>query len=168
MDIKLRDVLLADVEREARGTRRALERVPDGQGDWKPHRKSMSLGHLATLVSGMPGWIDMMINLNELDIGAGNGAPPDLTTSAQLVEAHERALAKAREALSHTTDEHLATNWRLLVKGKVVAEAPRHVMIRDTIGHLAHHRGQLTVFLRLLDVPVPAIYGPSADEARFD
>ena len=170
MNLKMTDLLLGDLEREAKGTRRALERVPDGRADWKPHDKSMTLGRLATLVSGMPGWIEMMINLDELDIAAGdsNTRPPELTTSAELVAAHESALAKARKALSSTTDEHLATNWKLLVKGNVVAEHPRYVMIRETMGHLAHHRGQLTVFLRLLDAPVPAIYGPSADDARFD
>ena len=170
MNAKLTDIFLADLEREARGTRRALERVPDGRADWQPHPKSMSLGRLATLVSGMPGWIDMMINLDELDMAPKENSPrpPELTTSAELVAAHESALAKARESLSRTTDEHLMTNWKLLVKGNVVLESPRHIMIRDTMGHLAHHRGQLTVFLRLLDVPVPAIYGPSADDTRFD
>jgi uncharacterized damage-inducible protein DinB len=130
----------------------------------------MNLGRLATLVSGMPAWIDMMINIEELDIAPGdsNTRPPEMTTSAALLEAHNRALDKAREALSRTTDEHLMKNWKLLVKGRVVAESPRHIMIRDTMGHLAHHRGQLTVFLRLLGAPVPAIYGPSADDARFD
>jgi uncharacterized damage-inducible protein DinB len=170
MNLKLTDLLLADLEREAKGTRRALERVPDGRADWKPHEKSMSLSQLTSLVAGMPGWIDMMISLDELDIAAGdpNSRPPLMTTSRELVEAHEGALAKARASLTRTTDEHLMTNWKLLVKGKVVAESPRYIMIRDTMGHLAHHRGQLTVFLRLLGAPVPAIYGPSADDARFD
>jgi uncharacterized damage-inducible protein DinB len=76
-------------------------------------------------------------------------------------------VSEAREALASTTDDHLMKNWRLLVAGRVVADKPRHVNVSDTFGHLAHHRGQLTVYLRLLDVPVPAIYGPSADEARF-
>jgi uncharacterized damage-inducible protein DinB len=158
------------LEREAKGTRRALERVPDGRSDWQPHAKSMSLGRLATLVSGMPGWVDMIINLDQLDIAPGdkNTRPPEATTSRELVEAHEKALAKGCEALRKTTDQHLMTNWKLLVKGQVVSERPRHIEIRDAIGHLAHHRGQLTVFLRLLEVPVPAIYGPSADDARFD
>jgi len=169
MNLKLTDLFLADMEREAKGTRRALERVPDGRADWKPHQKSMSLGQLASLVSGMPSWVEMMIGMDELDIGrGGESRPPAPTTSRELVEAHEKAMDKARDALKKTTDEHLMKPWKLLVNGKVVAESPRHIMIRDTIGHLAHHRGQLTVFLRLLDAPVPAIYGPSADDARFD
>jgi uncharacterized damage-inducible protein DinB len=170
MTLKLIDLFLSELEREARGTRRALERVPDDCAGWQPHPKSMNLGRLATLVSGMPAWFEMMINLDELDIapGDGNTRPPEMTTSRQLVDAHESALAKARAALSATTDEHLMKPWKLLVHGQVVSEQPRHVMIQETFGHLAHHRGQLTVFLRLLDAPVPAIYGPSADDARFD
>lgn len=170
MNIKLTDLFLAELEREAKGTRRALERVPDGRADFKPHEKSMDLGRLATLVAGMPGWIEMMIHLDELDIAPGdaNTRPPVLTTSGALIEAHEKALEKARQALHGTTNQHLMTNWKLLVKGKVVAESPRHIMMRDTIGHLSHHRGQLTVYLRLLGAPVPAIYGPSADDMRFD
>jgi uncharacterized damage-inducible protein DinB len=170
MNFKLTELFLADLEREAKGTRRALERVPDGRSDWKPHAKSMDLLTLATMLSGMPGWIAMMIDLNELEIGHADDSSrkPEPATSADLVNAHEEALVKAREALKRTTDEHLMTHWKLLVNGNVVADDPRHVMIRDTIGHLAHHRGQLTVYLRLLDVPVPAIYGPSADDKRFD
>ena len=95
----------------------------------------MNLGQLATLVSGMPAWVDMMINLDQLDIAPtdNQARPPELTTSAELVKAHENALAKAREALSRTSDEHLMTNWKLLAKGKVVLESPRYIMIRDTM-----------------------------------
>lgn len=170
MNQKLTDLFLAELEREAKGTRRALERVPDGRADWKPHTKSMSLGTLSNLVATMPSWVDMMINMDQLDIGGGGGGqhPAAPKTSRELLEAHEGALKKAQEALSKTTEEHLMKPWKLLVAGKVVAEQPRHIMIRDTMNHLAHHRGQLTVFLRLLDAPVPAIYGPSADDARFD
>jgi len=169
--MKLTELFAAELEREAVGTRRALERVPEGRSDWKPHAKSMSLGQLANLVAGMPGWIGMMIHQDELDLNPPGGKPyrPKLATNVtELIAAHDAALAGSLQALSGTTDEHLQTNWQLLVAGKVVADKPRHIMIRDSINHLAHHRGQLTVFLRLLDVPVPAIYGPSADEARFD
>src|SRR5690348_18503786 len=104
MNIKLTDLFLAELEREAEGTRRALERVPDGRHDWKPHEKSMTLGQLSTLVAGMPGWVDMMIGLNELDIAPGdkNARPPQPTTSRGLLDAHEASMAKAREALSRT------------------------------------------------------------------
>jgi uncharacterized damage-inducible protein DinB len=171
MNLKLTDLFLAELEREAVGTRRALERVPDGRQDWKPHEKSMSLGRLANLVAGMPSWIDMMIHMDQLDLNPPGGSQykqKELATSRELVEAHEGHVAKGRAALAGTTDEHLMTSWKLLVGGKVVADKPRHIVIRDTINHLAHHRGQLTVYLRLNEAPVPAIYGPSADEARFD
>ena len=169
MNQTLTELFLAELEREAKGTRRALERVPDGHADWKPHQKSMSLGQLAGLVAGMPGWIDMIINMDELDLGGGgNGHRPKPKTSQELLDDHEGALKKAQESLKKTTEEHLMTSWKLKAGGKVVLDQPRHIVIRDTISHLAHHRGQLTVFLRLLDAPVPAIYGPSADDARFD
>ncbi|HJZ98368.1 MAG TPA: DinB family protein [Candidatus Solibacter sp.] len=169
MNLKLTDLFVAEMEREAKGTRRALENFPDGRGDWKPHQKSFSLGSLATLTSRMPSWIEMIINMNELDVVPAEGAPRPqmLNTAAELVAAHDEALAKGVEALRKTTDEHLTTNWKLLAKGNVVMESPRHIVIRDSINHLAHHRGQLTVYLRLLDAKVPSIYGPSADDQRW-
>jgi uncharacterized damage-inducible protein DinB len=167
--MKLTELFLADLDREAAGTRRVLERVPGGRHDWKPHEKSMALGNLSTLVATMPMWIDTMINRDEFDFAPG-GSPhkhPELRTARELVEGFEDNLAKARAALSGTTDEHLMTNWRLFAGGRLITELPRHVNIRDgLISHLAHHRGQLTVYLRLTDALVPAVYGPSADE-RF-
>lgn len=168
--MKLTDLFLADLEREAPITRRTLERVPDNKTDWKPHEKSMPLGYLSTLVATLPGWIAMMINQEELDLRPAGGktfSPPVHSTSKDLVAALDESVAKAREALANTNDEHLMKTWRLLVGGKVVSEDPRHIFIRDAFGHLAHHRGQLTVYLRLNDAPVPSIYGPTADEPGF-
>jgi len=168
--MKLTDLFLGDVQREAPGTRRALERVPDGQFEWKPHPKSFSLGRLAGLVASMPAWVAMMINLDELDVapkGGGNWGPSP-QTSKELVDAHDANVEKAVEALRKTNDDHLTKTWRMLAGGKVVSEQPRHIAIRDgAISHMAHHRGQLTVYLRLLDASVPSIYGPSADEGQF-
>jgi len=166
--MKLTDLFLADLEREVPGTRRALERVPDGRYDWKPHEKSMPMGYLATLVATMPGWIDMMVNQDQLDFapkGAAGYRLPELRTSADLVQALDESVAKARSALSGTTDAYLMTPWKLLAGGRLITELPRHVNIRDgVLSHWAHHRGQLTVYLRLTGAPVPSIYGPSADE----
>ena len=169
--MKMTDFFLAQLEREAVGTRRALERVPEGRNDWKPHEKSMPLGSLSTLVATMPSWIAMTIAQEELDINPPGGPayrPPISSTTRELLQALDESLAKAREALRNTTDEHLMTPWRLLVAGQVVMESPRHVVLSDTFAHLAHHRGQLTVYLRLNGALVPAIYGPSADDKRFE
>ncbi len=169
--MKLTEVFQAQLEREAAGSRRALERAPEGRPDWKPHEKSMPLGYLAALVATMPSWIDLIVNRDELDLNPPGGSglsSPQLRTARELVEAHDDAVAKALAALAGTTDEHLTTPWRFLSAGRVVSEQPRHVMIRDSVlNHLAHHRGQLTVYLRLNDAPVPSVYGPSADEKVF-
>jgi hypothetical protein len=161
----------AQLAAEAVRTRRALERVPEGREDWTPHERSMPFGRLAMLVATMPSWVAMVVERDELDInppGGSNFSQRPLHTSAELVQAHDAAVGQASDALARTTDGHLAKPWRLLASGKVVAEDARHDVLRDLFGHLAHHRGQLTVYLRLNDVPVPAIYGPSADDARFD
>jgi hypothetical protein len=168
--MKLTDVLQADLDREAARSKRALEQVPEGKYDWKPHEKSMIFGYLAALVATMPSWVTMAITQDSLDLNPPGGSTyqmPSLRTSGELVAGHDKVVAEARAALSKTTDEALLEPWRLLVAGNVVMETPRHVMIRDTLTHLAHHRGQMTVYLRLLGATVPALYGPSADDKRF-
>ena len=158
------------LERETDRRRKVLERVPEGRNDWKPHEKSMQLGYLATLVATMPSWVAMAVTQDELDLqppGGSSYRPPDWPTRADLLAVLDDSAAKARGALAGTDDEHLATPWRLLVAGRVVLEDPRRMVIVETFAHLAHHRGQLTVYLRLNDAPVPAIYGPSADERSF-
>ena len=168
--MKLADLLAAQMEREAPLSTRALERVPEGRSDWKPHDKSMALGYLATLVASIPEWIGMIVSQDSLDLKPAQGAgfkPPDTSTRSKLLKAHEDAVGRARAALRGTSEEHLLKPWPLKVAGKVVQETPRHVAIADALMHLAHHRGQMTVYLRLLGEPVPAIYGPSADDSRF-
>jgi uncharacterized damage-inducible protein DinB len=169
--MKLTELFLGELDREVERSHRALEQVPAGKFDWKPHDKSMIFGYLADMVATMPAWIAMEIDQNELDVAPPDGgtrarqAPKD--TSAALLSALEKTAADARSALQKTSDEHLMTSWRLLARGQVVIEQPRHVMIRDTINHWAHHRGQMTVYLRLMGARVPALYGPSADDTRF-
>jgi uncharacterized damage-inducible protein DinB len=163
------ELFLAELDREAVRTRRALERVPLGRDDWKPHPKSMPLGRLAGLVASMPSWVSLIIDQDELNLtpppGEGQYQQP---ATENLVETLDTQVAKARESLSKTNDAYLlTTKWRLLAGGKVAMEAPRHIVLRDTLNHLAHHRGQLTVYLRLTGQPVPAIYGPSADDQQF-
>jgi uncharacterized damage-inducible protein DinB len=168
--MKLTEFFAALLEREAAVSRRALGRVPEGRPDWKPHEKSMPLGYLATLVATMPSWVTMMVDQDQLDLAPPSGAkyqPKQWKTTDELLQIHDEAVAGALACLRRTSDDHLMTPWRLLVAGRTVAEAPRQAMIGDTFTHLAHHRGQLSVYLRLNDVPVPSLYGPSADDKSF-
>ena len=168
--MELTEFLRAELDREVERSRRALEQAPEGKYDWKPHEKSMIFGYLANMVATIPMWITMQINQAELDVapaGGGKFEQKRLDTSAELVEALDKAAAGARSAFEQTTDEHLMTSWRLLARGNVVMEAPRYEMIQDTTLHWAHHRGQMTVYLRLMGAKVPAIYGPSADDNSF-
>jgi uncharacterized damage-inducible protein DinB len=146
-----------------------LEQAPAGKYDWKPHEKSMMFGYLANIVATIPTWVAMQINQDELDVApqAGRVEQKRLETSEELLQALDKAATDARAALQKTTDEHLQTRWRLLARGKVVMEAPRYEMIQDAINHWSHHRGQMTVYLRLMGAKVPAIYGPSADDNQF-
>jgi uncharacterized damage-inducible protein DinB len=163
-------MFMAELEAEAPRTRRALERVPEGKDDWKPHDKSMPFGRLAMLVAQMPSWISLVINRDDLDIAPAGGSNVDqrpLRTPAELTAAMDKNVVDARQALKGTSDEHLMTPWKLLVAGNVVMEQPRWVVLRETFMHLSHHRGQLTVYLRMHDAPVPSIYGPTADDTTF-
>ena len=168
--MNLKDYLSAQLDREVDRSRRALEQAPEGKYDWKPHEKSMIFGYLANMVATMPMWVSMQINQDELDIAPKDGGKFEqkrLDSSADLIDALDKAAAGAREAFDQATDEHLLTNWQLKAGGRVVAEAPRYEMIQDTLLHWAHHRGQMTVYLRLMGAKVPAIYGPSADDREF-
>jgi uncharacterized damage-inducible protein DinB len=164
--MRIVDLFGAQLEREAAISRRSLERVPEGRPDWKPHEKSMPLGYLSMLVATMPSWIAMAILQDDLDLATG-AKPTTWSKNRELLEAHDKAVVQARAALRGTSDAHLMTSWRLLAAGRTVMEAPRHEVIEDTFTHLAHHRGQLSVYLRLNGAAVPSIYGPTADEKTF-
>lgn len=160
--------LLGELEREATRTRRALEQVPAGHDDWKPHDKSMALGRLSGMIATMPAWVVLIVKQDELDLTPPGGGQWKLPSQNELVAAHDKSVADARDALNSSDDNLLlTTNWRLRAGGQVVSDTPRHVALRDMLNHLAHHRGQLTVYLRLVGATVPAIYGPSADDQRF-
>jgi uncharacterized damage-inducible protein DinB len=168
--MELREYFLAQLDREAASTRKTIERVPEGQNNFKPHERSMELGYLAALVASMLGWIALMIDRDELNLddpdSAGFRTKP-LVTRSELLASLDTAVSNARRALQSTTDAHLQTPWAFKIGGQAVSKQPRNVMIADAVfSHLAHHRGQLTVYLRLADSKVPALYGPSADE-RF-
>jgi uncharacterized damage-inducible protein DinB len=169
--MKLTELFVADIEREREKTRKAVEAVPDGKADWKPHDKAMAFGRLAGLVAQMPSWITMMIEQDELDVAPATPQASQFSqqpkTSQELGTTAEDGFAAARKALQMTTDEHLMKPWRLKARGRVVMEAPRYEMIRDAMMHLAHHRGQLTTYIRIAGGKVPSIYGPTADDPAF-
>jgi uncharacterized damage-inducible protein DinB len=168
--MKLTELLRTELDREVERSRRALEHVPEGQYDWKPHDRSMIFGYLADMVATMPSWVAMAITRDELDVAPAAGSQvkqEPKKTSAALIAALDTSTADAHAAIDKTTDEFLMTPWKLLARGQVVMETPRYVMIQDTINHWAHHRGQMTVYLRLMGAKVPALYGPSADDPQF-
>jgi len=153
---------LPEFDEEMKITRRLLERVPGEKGAWKPHEKSFSLGHLSQLVSWMPGWITQCMTNTSLDLSAG--PKYSLETTASLLAAFDANVASARAALAAANDDAFQVNWSLTAGGKTFMTLPRVAVVRQTINHLIHHRGQLTVYLRMVDVPLPSIYGPTADE----
>lgn len=154
--------LLPEFDQEMAVTRRVLERVPGERGDWKPHPKSFSLGHLAQLVSWMPGWIANTLRDTKLDLQGSAGYSLEKTET--LLEGFDQNVRDARAALEAAKDADFEVPWSLTRGEQVLFTAPRAAVVRSHISHLSHHRGQLTVYLRLLDVPVPSIYGPTADE----
>lgn len=156
------DRLLPEFEQEMTATRRVIERVPDETPDWKPHPKSFSLAHLAQLVSWMPGWIAQTLTETSLDLSKGGGYSVEKTDT--LLAKFDENVRTARAAIKKSKDEDYDVKWSLTMGDKVLFTLPRGDVVRQHISHLSHHRGQLTVYLRMLDVPVPSIYGPTADE----
>jgi uncharacterized damage-inducible protein DinB len=158
----MRDTLLAEFDQEMAATRRVLERVPDDDPEWKPHPKSFSIAHLAQLLAWMPGWIAQTLSATELDLAEGPGYSNERTRA--LLELFDGNVRDARAAIDAADDADYDVPWTLKMKGKDLMTLPRAAVVRQHISHLSHHRGQMTVYLRLRDVPVPSIYGPTADE----
>ncbi len=162
------DALLADLESEARSTRKMLELVPEQHFAWKPHEKSMTLGQLASHLAENPVWVGSMME-DALDFAAiGDYMPFAAKDRRELLQALERNLQQCTEALRGRSDAFLSATWTMRNGAKVILEQPRHAAIRSTgLHHWIHHRGQLSVYLRLLGVPLPQVYGPTADEPSF-
>ena len=157
--------LLGEVDQEMANTRKVLERVPMEKADWKPHPKSGTLAWLAGHCAIMPGWGAVTLSQDELDIAGVESAVPKFTTREQLLEHFDAELAKYRPALEKATDEHLTKRWTLRAGPQVIFSMPRVAVLRGMVmNHMIHHRAELLVYLRLLDVPIPGLYGPSADE----
>ncbi len=156
------DSLLPEFDQEMTTTRRLLERVPSDKGEWKPHAKSFALGHLAQLVSGMPGWLTNIVTETELDLASGGQYTYEKTET--LLEVFDKNVREARAAIAKTSDDAFEVKWSLKRGEMTLMTETRRAVVRQTINHLVHHRGQLSVYLRLVDVPLPSIYGPTADE----
>jgi uncharacterized damage-inducible protein DinB len=164
-------MLLPEFDHEMATTRKVLERIPDDKLSWKPHEKSMTLGGLATHLSNIPSWTRNTFEKDELDV-APSGAPPyrleEKKSRREVLEAFDQNVTEARAAIEAATDENWQGKWSLLMTGKTIFTLPRPAVWRGFImSHSIHHRAQLAVYLRLLDVPVPSIYGPSADEGTL-
>lgn len=156
---------LAELNAETPATRKCLERIPESLFEWRPHEKSMTLGYLSQLVAEIPLWIFHMVEDSEIDFVKFNHVHPK--TTAELVACFDENIKKAKSVLEKVTDKELESPFSLKMNGQVLYTSPKKVDIGVTLNHWVHHRGQLTVFMRLNDIPVPSIYGPSADEKSF-
>ena len=162
------DALLPEFDHEMATTRTVLERVPQDKFDWKPHAKSFSLGALAAHVATLPTWGTETLTRSEIDVGTTQQPPTALPSRQEVLATFDRSVAGARAALAGRTDAELMAMWSLKRGGRTLFTMPKAAVLRSfVLNHLVHHRGQLTVYLRLLDIPVPSIYGPSADEPAF-
>jgi uncharacterized damage-inducible protein DinB len=160
--------MVNELREEATATRRLLERVPGDKLSWRPHPKSMSLGQLAFHVARIPGDLSRLAQLNEFDALTANFDPPIPSSKEEIVAALDQSVAEASDYLSRLSFETAGAMWRLTLRGREVFTVQRIGLIRTLLlNHWYHHRGQLTVYLRLLDVPLPVIYGRSADENPF-
>lgn len=166
----IKDGLLAEFDKEMASTRTVLERIPTEKFGWKPHTKSGTMGWLASHIANMGQWAAMTMNSDSFDMAPPGGEtpkpPPEPKTSAELLQAFDANVKSGREAITQASDADMQRPWAFMNGGKTVFSMPKIAVLRGIImNHLIHHRGQLTVYLRLNDIPVPALYGPSADES---
>ncbi|MGE0129550.1 MAG: DinB family protein [Blastocatellales bacterium] len=163
--------LLPEFDNEMANTRKALERVPDDKFDWTPHEKSMVLGVLATHLANLPIWTVFTINQDSLDLAPPGGEPfktPEANSRQEILQMFDENVAAARATIAGASDEELLKPWTLLKGGVTLMTLPKIAVLRSFVmNHIIHHRGQFTVYLRLNDIPVPSIYGPSADEGTM-
>lgn len=166
--MNLKESFIAELQHEATTTRKMLARLPEADFDWKPHDKSMTLRQLATHIAEMLTWLPITIHEDELNFAAMNYQPTIINTTVELLEFFDRNLAQGIEALQNASDEQFAQIWTLRNGEQVFMRQPKAQVVRGmVVNHIVHHRGQLSVYMRLRGVPVPAIYGPSADEEAF-
>lgn len=165
--MNLGQILAQELRHEAQSTRKMLERVPD-KFEWQPHEKSMNLGRLATHVAEIPQWTRAIVAQDELDFAKSDYKPAALGSAAELVEMFDKCVGDSVELLQDASDADMMRSWQLRNGEKVLMEMPKAMVVRSMVlNHLIHHRGQLSVYLRLNDVPLPSVYGPTADEQMF-
>jgi uncharacterized damage-inducible protein DinB len=165
--MKISQMFLPEFDQEMANTRKTLERVPEGKTDWKPHEKSMTLGRLAGHIAELPGWAGETFNRDELEVMPPGEPPKPFISSSpkELLDTFDKKTAEARALIEAASDEDMMKPWTLKVRGKTAFTLPKSAVLRGfVINHIIHHRAQLGVYLRLNDVPVPSMYGPSADE----
>ena len=159
------EAILPEYDHEMSTTRKTLERVPEDKFSWKPHEKSMTLGRLASHVAELPGFLNSILTMDEFDFTKGHYKPSLAKTPEELISLFQEKLDEVIHTLENTSDEKMNANFTLRSGDHVIASVPRTVAVRAmALNHLIHHRGQIAVYLRLLDIPVPGLYGPSADE----
>jgi uncharacterized damage-inducible protein DinB len=161
-------MLLKEMEQEAQTTRKMLERIPNDKYHWQPHEKSMTIKQLSNHIAELPSWITMTINTDELDFAANPYNPSYITNTSELLELFEKSYADGRAHLEATNETELLKNWTLRNGEQVYSVSTKAEVIRMAFCQIVHHRAQLGVFLRLLDIPIPGSYGPSADETNFN
>jgi len=165
--MSITQTLLKELNNEAQTTRKMLERVPADKFDWQPHEKSMTVKRLATHIAELPGWVEMALTTRELDFASNPYTVEDVKSNDDLLSYFEKSLEKGRTELAKATDEDLEPDWTLRNGDQIYSVHPRSEVIRMTYCQIVHHRAQLGVYLRLLNVPIPGSYGPSADEMNF-
>lgn len=163
--MNLIEYLVTELEQEGAKTRKMLMLVPFENADWKPHVKSMSIGHLSAHIAEIPLWINITIDTPELDFATMNYTAPKISSNSDLITFFDSTLQKAAGQLKVTSEEALGEPWILRSGDRIISKESKHMVIRNwVLNHIVHHRAQLSVFLRLLDIPLPGIYGPTADE----
>jgi uncharacterized damage-inducible protein DinB len=161
----LNQSFIAELKHEAASSKRMLERVPDGKFDWKPHEKSMTLGRLASHVAELPGFLHSILTMDDFDFAKGHYKASHPKTREELLNVFQQKLDEVVQTLENTSDEKMQANFTLRNGERVIVTIPRMIAVRTmALNHIIHHRGQIAVYLRLLDIPVPGLYGPSADE----
>jgi uncharacterized damage-inducible protein DinB len=165
--MKIIEMLLKEMDQEAKTTRKMLERIPEDKYNWQPHPKSMTMVRLATHIAELPGWVKMAFTTDELNFAANDYKPTVVNNNAEVLALFEKSLAEGRSALETGTEEQMEKNWVMRNGDQIYASMTKAELIRTAFCQTVHHRAQLGVFLRLLDIPIPGSYGPSADDNSF-